>query len=1085
MTTLTAELGVEQALREIVERSSTVDERLGADFEAFAEDGPATDRRLAAWCDAIAKGSWERFTLRLAWDGLDLADARRAVGRVRLREGVPEAPWVDLLREVLGESGHLEPGEADGFLATDEPLPFEDLLGRFVRVARRRLDVVGPQGRLAPDARWALERGLLMSLVTASADALQGEFASMRTRTQSSWGRLVSLAGDPDAHTLYTRFVDGLSGEGLVALFRTYPVLGRRLGEICHLWVEATDELERRLDADFADLEETFGPLGTAVSASPSLSDAHNGRRRVVALEFASGRNLVYKPKDLGTEAEYQRLLRWLNEHGAPLDFRVLRVLDRSTHGWVEFVEHTSVESEAGAGRYYERAGMLLCLVYALEGTDCHYENILANGEFPVLVDAETLMHHRAREVVPEDGRQAQALANEQLDYSVLRTGMLPRWQVSADGRTAYDVSGLGETVGQELPYEGPRWTHVNTDRMAVELVRITIPTQTNVPQLDGRPLSLRDHGRQVVDGFERMYRFLVDRRDALLASDPVRALSAKRVRFVYRPTKVYALIVNNLQSAERLHDGADQSIHVEQLGRAQIPAFGPLPEERPILWHVFAAERQSVLRGDIPFFTARADADALLLPGDEAVPDAFVESGFDLVRRVVGNFGEEDLRRQLAFIEGTLYAQAAREPGAERATSAAGWTDDHENRAPSVDAFVAKAVELAADIAGRAIRGQDGSAAWIAPQYLVQAERFQLRPMDEDLYGGTSGLALFLAAVDRFVEGSTYRELSLAALEPVRRALRNRPDRLADDLALGGATGLGSIVYSLVRVSSLIDEPGLVDDAQAVVSCFSDQRIAQDVNLDVMGGSAGALLGLLALHDLRPDHQRILDRARACAQHLLDTRTASAAGPRAWASFDGRLTTGFSHGAAGIAYALLRLHARDPDPRLVEAAVEAIEYEATTYSPENRNWADYWRRDEPLYVCSWCHGAPGIGLARLGGLEGLDTPRVRQDIELALDSTLSFGLQLIDHLCCGNLGRADMMLQAGLTLSRPELVDAAREHAAKALRRAEASGGFILNSLLPRGVHSPGLFQGTAGIGYELLRLAAPDQLPSVLSWE
>jgi lantibiotic modifying enzyme len=49
---------------------------------------------------------------------------------------------------------------------------------------------------------------------------------------------------------------------------------------------------------------------------------------------------------------------------------------------------------------------------------------------------------------------------------------------------------------------------------------------------------------------------------------------------------------------------------------------------------------------------------------------------------------------------------------------------------------------------------------------------------------------------------------------------------------------------------------------------------------------------------------------------------------------------------------------------------------------------------------------------------------------------------------------------------------------------RAEDSGTFALHPLLPKGVYSPGFFQGTAGIGYELLRIAHPDMLPSVLLW-
>ena len=97
------------------------------------------------------------------------------------------------------------------------------------------------------------------------------------------------------------------------------------------------------------ELERLFGDggeeLGNVVELKPSLSDPHRGRRSVVALTFTSGRKLVYKPKDMGTEAAYHRLLAWLNEQGAPLPFKVLKVLDRSTHGWVELMKHV-----AGAG---------------------------------------------------------------------------------------------------------------------------------------------------------------------------------------------------------------------------------------------------------------------------------------------------------------------------------------------------------------------------------------------------------------------------------------------------------------------------------------------------------------------------------------------------------------------------------------------------------------------------------------------------------------------------------------------------------------------------------------------------------------
>jgi lantibiotic modifying enzyme len=52
-------------------------------------------------------------------------------------------------------------------------------------------------------------------------------------------------------------------------------------------------------------------------------------------------------------------------------------------------------------------------------------------------------------------------------------------------------------------------------------------------------------------------------------------------------------------------------------------------------------------------------------------------------------------------------------------------------------------------------------------------------------------------------------------------------------------------------------------------------------------------------------------------------------------------------------------------------------------------------------------------------------------------------------------------------------------------LARASQVGEYALQPQLPRRVADPTLFLGTAGIGYELLRLASPGTLPSVLLME
>ena len=122
--------------------------------------------------------------------------------------------------------------------------------------------------------------------------------------------------------------------------------------------------------------------------------------------------------------------------------------------------------------------------------------------------------------------------------------------------------------------------------------------------------------------------------------------------------------------------------------------------------------------------------------------------------------------------------------------------------------------------------------------------------------------------------------------------------------------------------------------------------------------------------------------------------------------------------------------------------------------------------------------------MARLGSLEILKTITIEEEIQIALETTQKHGVQAIDHLCCGNLGRAEFLLVAAKQYSRSDWRQIALHQATSVVARAKQSGAYRLFPNLPNSVFNPGFFQGTAGIGYELLRLAN-DDLPSVMLWD
>jgi lantibiotic modifying enzyme len=129
--------------------------------------------------------------------------------------------------------------------------------------------------------------------------------------------------------------------------------------------------------------------------------------------------------------------------------------------------------------------------------------------------------------------------------------------------------------------------------------------------------------------------------------------------------------------------------------------------------------------------------------------------------------------------------------------------------------------------------------------------------------------------------------------------------------------------------------------------------------------------------------------------------------------------------------------------------------------------------------MVAWCHGAPGIGLGRLGALAQLDDAKVREEIDIALHTTFQQGFVGNHSLCHGALGNVELLLTAARLLNRPE-DHKALEHATALIVGSIEAHGYV--SAVPLGVETPGLMVGLAGIGYELLRLAEPDKVPSVL---
>jgi class II lanthipeptide synthase len=1037
--------------------------------------------RLRAWKAQQPFDQGSLFAQRLALDSLSEGDllALLAEPTESLKARIQDVPeWLIVLRQAFTHSSSaaklaplLEKIDTDhplaGCLPAVGPLLWRALDRLQDRVCRLRDEVesfpfdidVLPKvflANVAPVLLFQLSKPLVLELHIARLEGrLRGETAEAR----------------------FEDFIRRLSEEGsIVGLLAKYPVLARQLMLTTGQWADYLYEFLTHLCLDWRSIRTAFTPdgdPGPLVDVEAEKGDRHRSGRSVLLLRFGSGMRLLYKPRSLGVDVHFQELLSWLNDRGAKPALRTLAMLDCGTHGWSEFIDAAPCTCEEEVVRFYERQGSYLALLYALDATDLHNENLIAAGEHPMLVDLEALFHPHVHGEDPI----LENLAAGALDRSVWQVGLLPRRVWSDEDSIGVDMSGLGGQPGQMNPHRLVSWERPGTDEMRLVRRRAELPASENRPRLGDQYVEALDYRDAVLTGFTGMYRLLLRNRAALLAEQLPR-FARDETRVVVRSTNVYGLLWYESFHPDLLRDALERDRFFDKLW---VEAA-----RRPCLTRLIAAERRDLWRGDIPLFSTCPGSRAIFTAEGERFEDFFDAPSLDLVRQRVEQLGDDDLAKQTWIIEASLATLLIdREDRIARPT-----------HVPSVSKRVGREQLLAlATSFGRRLDElclqNEGGAYWLGVGPLDEST-WGLYPSGSDLYAGASGIALFLGYLGAVTGKPTFTLLARRALESVRAQCREWikiREQPAASQAIGAFEGLASVVYVLTSLGALWANQDLLDEAAELAGGLTP-LISKDRSLDVIYGSAGCILSLLSLQAVRPS-PRTLDVATLCGERLLATAQPMPRGI-AWTTLkDQPPLGGFSHGTAGIALSLLRLAAESGEDRFRQAAFGALEFDRSLFVPELNNWADLRvfaskateadpaTEPAPKSMVAWCHGAPGIGLARLAALDQLADTTTRDEIDIALSATTQFGFAMNHSLCHGALGNLELLLTAAELLDRPGDHDALERATALVVASIEANGAV---TAVPLGVETPGFMTGLAGIGYELLRLAEPGKVPSVL---
>ena len=366
-------------------------------------------------------------------------------------------------------------------------------------------------------------------------------------------------------------------------------------------------------------------------------------------------------------------------------------------------------------------------------------------------------------------------------------------------------------------------------------------------------------------------------------------------------------------------------------------------------------------------------------------------------------------------------------------------------------------------------------------------------KALGPEIYDGTSGIAYFLSCLYDYTKKEDYHRTAEGA---VNHSL-SHIGKIYSTNRFGFYDGCVGIAYVATKLAFKLDNDLLLNRAISILKNLSKDTKTEHF-MDVISGNAGAIPALLEMYDVLRE-QTLYDLAVNLGNELLQFAVKDSSG---W-SWDHRANgiesaehnlTGFSHGAAGIAYSLLELFRKTDNSKYRLAAEEGFKYENQWFNRTLNNWPDFRpvqqiRKKRPgmfNYAMAWCHGAPGICLSRIRAYEILHDEKYLKDCQAALSTIIELlkNRGNVDHdnysLCHGLGGNCESLIHAYEMFN-----DAYYKSIAIDVGRygIEKYGNQV--SLWPCGVQTgetPGLMLGLAGIGHFYLRLYDPRHTSSII---
>ncbi|AVQ44937.1 type 2 lanthipeptide synthetase LanM family protein [Clostridium botulinum] len=439
-----------------------------------------------------------------------------------------------------------------------------------------------------------------------------------------------------DNETRFQEFLKStfFSKESFLKLFEEYPVAAR-VATVRTMYLKKNfckilqniegdhQEIKKFLTMDFLNL--------TAIKLS--TGDSHQQGNSVSILEFQD-KKLVYKPRNLKICESVEKFIDWYINSSKLLPIKIPKGIYKDEYTYNEFIMPKFCQSEKEVENFYIRYGYLIALCYLLNLNDLHLENIIAHGEYPMIIDIETCFQSSVE--MDKNTIYTDLLRYLKID-SVADSFLLPK-QISVGSDDNIELSALnGREAKLSETFLAP--TEVNTDKFHYKKVPGYFAGADNIPKLsDNEEVEVKKYSLRILEGFDDFISFIMENKSECL--DILEVFRGQKIRLLTKSTEKYASMIRYAS-----HPNYNREMKYRERLMMNLWAY-PYLDKR-----IIKSEVNDLLFNDIPIFYSYTDSRDLIDSNRNVYKDFHKLSGFELSMRRIKGLTEKEIRRQRTIL--------------------------------------------------------------------------------------------------------------------------------------------------------------------------------------------------------------------------------------------------------------------------------------------------------------------------------------------------------------------------------------------------------------------------------------------------